>query len=315
MMPTHSGSIRLFRFAGITVFLHWSWFLVAVYELSLRRGSYASPVWNVAEYLTLFAIVTLHEFGHSLACRQVGGQTRDIVLWPLGGVAYVAPPPRPGAHLWSIAAGPLVNVVLVPVFYGLLYGAARLHLISRESDFAHFLIAINFMNAGLLVFNILPIYPLDGGQILRSLLWFGLGRARSLQVAAGVGIFGIIAAVIWRFTLDPDPSSMVWDALIALFLAQRCWAGLREAKFITALERMPKHGGFACPTCHQAPPGGPIYGCAACRRGFDPFSTQATCPHCGTRQASTPCIHCGARHPVEAWRVGATAGEPPVIDV
>ena len=56
-----------------------------------------------------------HEFGHQLACRSVGGQTHDIVLWPLGGVAYVTPPQRPGAQLWSIAAGPLVNVVLVPV--------------------------------------------------------------------------------------------------------------------------------------------------------------------------------------------------------
>jgi hypothetical protein len=66
-----------------------------------------------------FLIVTLHEFGHALACRQVGGQANQIVLWPLGGVAYVDPPPRPGATLWSIAAGPLVNVVLLPILLGL----------------------------------------------------------------------------------------------------------------------------------------------------------------------------------------------------
>ena len=72
-------------------------------------------VWPVLEYLALFVIVLVHEFGHALACRQVGGQANQIVLWPLGGVAYVAPPPRPGATLWSIAAGPLVNVVLAPV--------------------------------------------------------------------------------------------------------------------------------------------------------------------------------------------------------
>ena len=58
----------------------------------------------------------MHEFGHALACRQVGGKANQIMLWPLGGVAYVSPPQRPGAMLWSIAAGPLVNVVLVPVF-------------------------------------------------------------------------------------------------------------------------------------------------------------------------------------------------------
>ena len=61
----------------------------------------------------------LHEFGHALACRQVGGVANRIVLWPLGGIAYVNPPPRPGAVLWSIAAGPLVNVALVPITLGL----------------------------------------------------------------------------------------------------------------------------------------------------------------------------------------------------
>ena len=71
------------------------------------------------EYLALFFIVMLHEFGHALACRQVGGTANQIVLWPLGGVAYVDPPPRPGATLWSIAAGPLVNVALLPILWAL----------------------------------------------------------------------------------------------------------------------------------------------------------------------------------------------------
>src|SRR5271157_6645096 len=65
-MPTgRQGSIRLFRFSGIDVFLHWSWFLLAFYEINARRGSYSSIIWNVLEYLALFLIVTLHEFGHS----------------------------------------------------------------------------------------------------------------------------------------------------------------------------------------------------------------------------------------------------------
>src|SRR5437764_7003139 len=115
-MPTgQQGSIRLFRFAGIDLFLHWSWFLVAAFEISGRSRQYSSVTWNVLEYLALFLIVMLHEFGHALACRQVGGRANQIVLWPLGGVAYVDPPPRPGATLWSIAAGPLVNVALLPV--------------------------------------------------------------------------------------------------------------------------------------------------------------------------------------------------------
>ena len=120
MPSTRQGSIHLFRFSGVDVFLHWSWFLVAAYEIQIGRGLYSSVTWNALEYLALFLIVLLHEFGHALACRQVGGRANQIVLWPLGGVAYVDPPPRPGATLWSIAAGPLVNVVLVPVLFAVL---------------------------------------------------------------------------------------------------------------------------------------------------------------------------------------------------
>ena len=83
-MPTgRDGSIRLFGLAGIDVFLHWSWFLVAVYEIQSRSGRYSSILWNILEYLALFLIVLLHEFGHALACRQVGGNANRIVLWPL----------------------------------------------------------------------------------------------------------------------------------------------------------------------------------------------------------------------------------------
>src|ERR1700730_1613963 len=115
MTSIRQGSIHLFRAAGIDLFLHWSWFLVAAFEIGDRAKRYSSLTWNVLEYLALFFIVVLHEYGHALACRQVGGTANQIVLWPLGGVAYVNPPTRPGATLWSIAAGPLVNVCLVPI--------------------------------------------------------------------------------------------------------------------------------------------------------------------------------------------------------
>ena len=99
MLPTRRGGIRLCRVFGIDLFLHWSWFLVAAYEIGSRKGGYSSLWWNLLEYLALFFIVTLHEFGHALACRSVGGKADQIVLWPLGGVAYVDPPQRPGATL------------------------------------------------------------------------------------------------------------------------------------------------------------------------------------------------------------------------
>src|SRR6478672_9608212 len=180
--PPMAGSFRLFRAAGITVSLHWSWLIVAAIELQDRTSAYGSRVWNLAEYLTLFGIVLLHEFGHALACRQVGGRADHIVLWPLGGVAFVAPPPRPGAWFWSIAAGPLVNVALVPLTFGVVLLAGSQGLRESDPDVYKFLFELARINLGLLIFNLLPIYPLDGGQILQALLWFVVGRARSLQI-------------------------------------------------------------------------------------------------------------------------------------
>jgi len=216
-MPSHQGSIRLFRFAGIDLYLHFSWFLVAAYEIQSRKGSYSSVSWNVLEYLALFLIVMLHEFGHALACRQVGGRANQIVLWPLGGVAYVDPPPRPGATLWSIAAGPLVNVVLVPVIYVILMLGRSSGWSGTAPDLLRLLRSIFYINAGLLIFNILPIYPLDGGQILRSLLWFMLGRARSLMVATILGLVGVagfIVLALWRQDL--------WLGVISVFILMNC---------------------------------------------------------------------------------------------
>ena len=258
-MPTHQGAIRLFRLAGIDVFLHWSWFVVAVYEVQARTGDYSSPVWNVLEYLALFVIVTLHEFGHSLACRQVGGTAERIVLWPLGGVAYVKPPQRPGATLWSLAAGPLVNVALVPVLIGVglvggLFGWWQAH-----PNLFQLQRTVSLMNLVILVFNLLPVYPLDGGQILRSLLWFGLGRARSLMAATVLGFLGVLAIAALAVRAES-----IWLGIVAAFVAFNCWSGFQQARRLSALAKLPRHQGFACPSCGSAPPIGPFWGCSLC---------------------------------------------------
>jgi len=176
MASVRQGSIHLFRLAGVEVSLHWSWFLIAVYEIESGRSSYGSIVWSVLEYLALFVIVLTHEFGHAMACRQVGGTADHILLWPFGGVAYVNPPQRPGATLWSIAAGPLVNVALAPLFLGAYWLAQSSGWANTNPDALQLLLRFVEIDLGLLAFNILPIYPLDGGQILRSLLWFVMGN-------------------------------------------------------------------------------------------------------------------------------------------
>jgi Zn-dependent protease len=291
------GSIHLFRFSGIDVFLHWSWFLVAVYEIQSRSGRYSSVTWNILEYLALFLIVTLHEFGHALACRQVGGRANRIVLWPLGGVAYVDPPPRPGATLWSIAAGPLVNVALLPLLVFLtIIGHFPLWTPSGLPNTDQFLPSVFWINTGLLAFNILPIYPLDGGQILRSLFWFVLGRGRSLMVATVLGLLGVVGFIgvaLW--------AKNMWLAAIAVFMLMNCWGGLKHAQDLLRVAKLPRRVGYMCPTCKTAPPLGSFWKCEQCGQPFDTFQTGAVCPHCSAQYPSTTCLDCGRRHPLSEW--------------
>ncbi len=225
------GTIRLFKFGGIQVYLHFSWFIVAAYAFTQRVGAYQRPIWSALEYLALFAIVLLHEFGHAFACRQTGGIADRIVLWPLGGIAFVDPPRRPGAVLWSIAAGPLVNVVLFPVLSMLLLLIQARGLAEQNPDLYNFVFMIGFINGWLLVFNLLPVYPLDGGQILRAVLWFSLGEIRSLQIASVIGLVGSIALAGVFILMG---MSLFWTAVMAFFLFSRAIAGWQYAKALVA---------------------------------------------------------------------------------
>src|SRR6476660_9177664 len=226
-MPTAGGSIRLFRIAGIDVFLHWSWFLVAIYEVQVWRSVFSSPIWAVLLYLGLFVLVTMHEFGHALACRQVGGRAERIVLWPLGGIAFVSPPPRAGAMLWSIAAGPMVNRLLLPILTYAQHAAGRAGWVNTNVDAYLVLLWLWRINLMLLLFNLLPIYPLDGGQIVRALLWFPLGQIRSLFIAAGIGFVGGGALLLWAFS-----QQSIWIGIMAFFLLSQAVVGWRQAQYM-----------------------------------------------------------------------------------
>ena len=228
MQPLVKQSLYLCRIAGINVRVHWSWFLVGAYEMTQRsNGLYSSLGWNVAEYLGLFLIILMHEFGHALATRQVGGRAEEIILWPLGGIAFVDAPPRAAAQLWCIAAGPLVNVGLVVVLYGL-------RGLAFDTGFADGLppdvwavwAQLILINWGLLIFNLLPIYPLDGGQILRSLLWFGMGERNSLAVSSVIGLVGAATLGVGGYLY----MGSTWAVVLAFFIGSRSWRAWQEVR-------------------------------------------------------------------------------------
>src|SRR5208282_2462380 len=196
-----------------------------------------------------------------LACRQVGGKTHDIVLWLFGGVAYVSPPQRPGAQLWSIVAGPLVNVVLIPVLSVLVSVSSHLGWYDTHPDAYELIHNVWKINIGLLIFNMMPVYPLDGGQILRSLLWFPFGRANSLMIASIIGFIGVAGLILLAIGLQS-----LWLGIMAAFILMNCWGGLRQAWALARIAKIPRRPGFACLSCHTAPPLGELWRCGKCAK-------------------------------------------------
>ena len=182
--------------------------------------------------------------------------------------------------------------VLLAVFVRPHLGMGGQHL----PDFYKLIRAVLYIDFGLLVFNILPIYPLDGGQILRSLLWFVLGRARSLLVATIVGLLGVVGGIgLAIYSRD------AWLGIMAFYMLMNCWGGLKHAQDLLNMAKLPRRDGFQCPSCNTAPPVGEYWKCSNCGQAFDTFQTGAVCPNCRTQFPATRCLDCGHLHPMHEW--------------
>lgn len=301
-----AGSLWLFRLAGIDVYVHWSWLLVALFQGQARAQAaeegnwllplYAGGLWYALQYFALFGLVLLHEFGHAFACRQVGGLADTIVLWPLGGIAFVKPPQRPGALLWTAAAGPLVNVLLIPLLGALVFLNGPLDWNALSPDLPLFLKAIWTINVSLLIFNLIPVYPLDGGQILHGALWFLIGRAESLMVVSILGMLIGGAAMMLAFL-----STNLWMCILSAFVFFTAGAGLRHGRMLARLLNGPRRMEAACPSCKTAPLLGDYWTCNECGTHFDIFEHRGQCPNCGQLYRVTKCPECYREHPLGEW--------------
>lgn len=211
-------SFRIAQIAGIPIKLHVTFFIIILLGAWQWAGrtedAIGGALFGAALMLALFLCVTLHELGHSLVARAFGIQTREILLLPLGGVAQLSQnPDQPRQELWIALAGPLVNVVIalilivigltpqVDLFAYLLDGRGLSEILSNDISLTNFLLWLLSANISLVLFNLVPAFPLDGGRVLRALLAMGLGFPRATRIASaigqliaiGFGIFGLLS--------------------------------------------------------------------------------------------------------------------------
>jgi Zn-dependent protease/CBS domain-containing protein len=190
------SSFKIGRAFGIDVKVHWTFFLLLAffaYAGYQRSESVLNALVTALVIVALFVCVVLHEFGHSLVAQRLGIETRDITILPIGGVARLQSLPERSMDEVKIAvAGPLVNVVLAPIFFGIaiLLGASPLdpaNILEGGDSVGQLFAYLGLINVALVVFNMIPAFPMDGGRVLRGLLASRLGPVRATDIASSVG--------------------------------------------------------------------------------------------------------------------------------
>jgi len=184
--------LKLGRFAGIDVFVHTTFLLLigwVGYSHWIEHQDWVEVFNGILFILALFACVVLHEYGHALTARKYGIKTRDITLYPIGGVARLERmPERPIEELWVALMGPAVNVVIAAILFTFLSLTDSLvpltDLTIASGSFLERLMAVNI---SLVVFNLIPAFPMDGGRVLRAILAMRMEYVRATQVAANIG--------------------------------------------------------------------------------------------------------------------------------
>ncbi|HXG09014.1 MAG TPA: site-2 protease family protein [Gemmataceae bacterium] len=222
---------------GIGIYVHWSFLLLPLWVFFTTWGILGAPmvIYLLALMVAVFGCVVLHELGHALMARHFGIQTRDITLYPIGGVARLERmSDRPHEELLIAVAGPAVNVVLAGLltvlvgFVGAVLGGAAL----VHSAMGGFLLSLLIANVFLVLFNLVPAFPMDGGRVLRALLSLPLGRLRATEIAVflGAAISILLATGVLMASAGIVPWWLEWlrNPMLILIAGFVLFAGQQE---------------------------------------------------------------------------------------
>ena len=242
------GAFNLGKIFGIQFRLHYTWFvifLLITVSLSWQYFPFVYPDWNTLTYwvigiftsLLFFTSVVAHELAHSLVGRANGIPVKSITLFIFGGIAHMTrEAARHGAELKMAAAGPISSLVIGGLFF-------LLHLLIQgiNEPVAAMAFWLARINVVLAVFNLIPGFPLDGGRVLRSLLWrFSGDYKRSTRIAVrvgrGVGYLFILGGLLIIFLIPQQWFSGLWLAFIGWFLDTTASASYRQAQWQGVLQ-------------------------------------------------------------------------------
>ena len=219
-------SINLFKVFGIQLAVHVSFFLLLAYYGydGWKDGGVLGLSWNLALIILFFVCVVLHELGHSLTARRFGVRVPRILLLPIGGMAeFDRIPKKPSEELLITAAGPAVNFALVILLLPLCWRTLLSNTEVAEFSSANFLMQLWLGNLFMGTFNLLPVFPMDGGRIFRALLAIKLPYLRATYRAAMVGrVLALVFAAVAAFYFNRQITCILF-----LFIF---WAGDAEYK-------------------------------------------------------------------------------------